>query len=251
VYFCDAGASKIYKIGADGKPAVFKENTGGTRSLMFGPDGRLYAAERARKRVVAYAPDGKLSVLEQGIEPIDLAVTSKGVVYFTEPDRAGLWMIGAKGARRVLSEGVFQAPSGVRVTPDESLLVVSDHVGRSTWSFHIEPDGKLSNGEPFYHLELPDSVSDGPLRPGADGMTFDDQGHLYIATSLGIQICDQPGRVVGIIRHPGAPRARNVLFGGRDMQTLYATAGSKVYRRHLRRRGVFPWQPVKLPLPQL
>lgn len=251
VYFCDAGASKIYKVGADGKVTLFKENTGGTRSLMFGPDGRLYAAERARKRVVAYAPDGKLTVVTQGIEPIDLAVTSRGVVYFTEPARAGVWMVDTKGARRRVSEGVFEAPMGVRVNPDESLLVVSDHVGRATWSFHIEPDGGLLNGEPFYHLELPDSVAEGPLRPGADGMTFDDQGNLYIATSLGIQICDQAGRVVGIIRHPGAPRARNVVFAGPDLQTLYVTAGDKVFKRQMRRKGVFPWQPVKLPRPQL
>lgn len=82
-------------------------------------------------------------------------------------------------------------------------------------------------------------------------MTFDDQGHLYIATILGIQICDQPGRVVGIIRYPGLERARNVIFGGPDLQTLYVTAGGKVYKRRMRRKGVFPWQPVKLPRPQL
>jgi len=201
--------------------------------------------------VVAYTPDDKLSVLSAGVEPIDLAVTSKGVVYFTDPSKRGVWMIDPKGARRIVSEGVLQAPIGVRVNPDESLVVVSDHVGRSTWSFRIEPDGGLANGEPFYHLELRDDVSEGPLRPGADGMTFDDQGYLYIATNLGIQICDQPGRVVGIIRYPGPDRARNLVFGGKDLQTLYITAGSRVWKRHLRRKGVFPWQPVTLPRPQL
>jgi len=29
VYFCDSGASKIYKIGADGKAALFRDNSGG------------------------------------------------------------------------------------------------------------------------------------------------------------------------------------------------------------------------------
>jgi sugar lactone lactonase YvrE len=253
VYFCDAGVSKIHKIGADGKIALFKSDTGGTRSLMFGVDGRLYAAERGRKRVVAYAPDGKVSVLETGIEPIDLAVTTKGAVYFTEPSFSGLWMIPPGGSAKKIAPGdVFQAPVGVRVNPDESLLVVSDHVGRSTWSFRLQPDGSVSDGEPFYHLELPDSVESGPLRPGADGMTFDNQGHLYIATALGIQVCDQAGRVVGIIRHPPGPdRARNVLFGGVELNMLYATAGSRIYRRQLRRKGCFPWEPVKLPRPQL
>ena len=151
-----------------------------------------------------------------------------------------MWTIDPKGARRIVAEGMFQAPSGVRVSPDGSMAVVSDHVRRSTWSFRIDPDGSLSNGEPFYHLELPDDVSDGPVRPGADGMTFDDQGHLYIATNLGIQICDQQGRVVGIIGYPGTERARNVVFGGKDNQTLYITAGSRVWKRHIRRKGAFP-----------
>ena len=81
-------------------------------------------------------------------------------------------------------------------------------------------------------------------------MTFDDQGHAYIATKVGIQICDQAGRVVGIIRSP-ARDVTNLVFAGADMQTLYATAGNALYRRHLRRKGVFPWQVVKLPRPQL
>ncbi len=251
LYFCDADASKIYRVGGDGEPTLFRSDTGGARSLMFGADGRLYAAERSRKRVVAYEQDGKTTVLASGIEPIDVAVTSKGAVYFTEPARDGLWRIVANGAKRAVPEELFQAPVGVRLNPDESLLLVSDHVGRSTWSFGIAADGGLTDGEPFYHLELPDQVADGPLRPGADGMAFDDQGYLYIATALGIQICDQAGRVVGIIRHPEGHRARNVVFGGADLHTLYATAGDKVHRRRLRRKGVFPWQPVKLPRPQL
>jgi gluconolactonase len=82
-------------------------------------------------------------------------------------------------------------------------------------------------------------------------MTFDDQGHLYVATKMGIQICDQAGRVVGIIRNASSQDPSNVVFGGADLKTLYVTAGDKLYKRQLRRKGVFPWQPVKLPRPQL
>lgn len=255
VYFCDAGASRIYKVGADGKVTLFKENTGGATGLMFGPDGRLYAAENARKRVVAYAPDGKLSVLATGVAPNDLAVTSKGDIYFTESPTLRVWHIDSKGAKRVVFDGAkdqnLQLPNGVRLIPDESLLVVADTILRTAWSFHIDPDGSLADGQPFYHLEIPDDVSRGPLRSGADGMTFDDQGHLYVATKLGIQVCDQAGRVVGIIRNPTMQDPSNLVFGGADLKTLYVTAGDKVFRRQMRRKGVFPWQPVKLPRPQL
>jgi gluconolactonase len=89
------------------------------------------------------------------------------------------------------------------------------------------------------------------LRSGADGMTLDQEGYLYVATKLGIQICDQPGRVVGIISYPQSGDASNLVFGGPDLQTLYLMDGDKVFRRKLRRKGFFPWQPVKPPTPQL
>jgi len=255
VYFCDAGARKIHRIDATGRTTLFKSDSGGATGLMFGPDGRLYVAENARKRVVAYAPDGKLAVLASGVAPNDLAVTSKGAVYFTDTPARRIYHIDSRGKSTVVfdgkTDGNLLMPNGVRVNPDESLLVVADTMGRTTWSFHIQPDGSLIDGEPFYHLELPDDVSQGPLRSGSDGMTFDTLGHLYVATKLGIQICDQPGRVVGIIRPPSTDDISNVMFGGKDLKTLYVTAGSKVYKRVLRRQGVAPGQVIKLPRPQL
>jgi gluconolactonase len=255
VFFCDAGNSKIYKVGVDGKVTLFRSDSGGATGLMFGPDGRLYAAENARKRVVTYSPDGKLSVLATGVTPNDLAVTSKGEVYFTDSPAQKVWHIDAHGAKHVVfdghKDGNMLLPNGVRLIPDESLLAVADTVSRTAWSFHIQADGSLVNGQPFYHLEIPDDEINGPLRSGADGIAFDDQGHLYVATKLGIQICDQAGRVVGIIRNPSKVDPSNLVFGGADLKTLYVTAGDKVYKRQLRRKGVFPWQPVKLPRPQL
>ena len=254
VYFC-GGGSKIYRIGPDGKPALFKENTGESLGLMFGPDGRLYAAEYGRKRVVAYGASGGPQVISQGVEPNDLAVSSKGAIYFTSPAEQRVYYVDPKGSRRVVFDGKKDGnllfPNGVRIAPDESVLAVADSNGRTVWSFQILADGGLANGEPFYHLQLPDDVTQGPVRSNADGMTFDETGHLYVATNLGIQILDQPGRVVGIIRKPGMDEVTNVVFGGPGLQTLYATAGDKVWRRTLRRKGAFPWQPVKLPRPQL
>jgi gluconolactonase len=57
--------------------------------------------------------------------------------------------------------------------------------------------------------------------------------------------------VVAIIRAPANQFVTGAVFGGPDMRTLYVTARDKVWRRQLRRKGVFPWQPVKLPMPVL
>jgi len=85
----------------------------------------------------------------------------------------------------------------------------------------------------------------------ADGMAVDTEGYLYVTTEIGIQICDQPGRVVGIIRKPSAAGITNVTFGGPDRKTLYVTAGDKVWMRKLRRTGVTPAVSMKPPKPRL
>jgi sugar lactone lactonase YvrE len=189
-------------------------------------------------------------VLAEGVTPNDLAVTTKGEVYFTEPATHNVWFIDSKKNKRVVFEGI-SFPNGVRISPDGSLLYVADSATRYVWSFQIQPDGSLANGEPFYRLELPDSVDTRPLRSAADGMTVDSDGYLYVATNMGIQVCDQPGRVVGIIRTPADRSPSNVVFAGPNLDTLYVTAGDKIWRRHLRRKGVYPWALVKPPRPGL
>jgi gluconolactonase len=79
----------------------------------------------------------------------------------------------------------------------------------------------------------------------------DTEGYIYVTTRVGLQVCDQPGRVVAIINKPQNGPLSNVVFAGPDLQTLYVTAGDKVFRRHLRRKGTLPWSPQKPPVPQL
>jgi len=251
VFFTDIPNNRIHRAGIDGKVTVFKEDTGGTNGLMFGPDGRLYGAQNGRKRIVAYGPDGTESVVADGFESNDLAVTSRNEVYVTDPPGKRVWLIDARGNKRVVYETKgrdgIQFPNGVRLSPDESLLIVADYSNKWVWSFQIQADGSLANGQAFYHLETLDDSS----QAGPDGMTLDNEGHLYVATRMGIQICDQPGRVVGVISKPHSGPISNVVFGGPNLDMLYATAGDRVYRRHMRRKGVFPWHPVKLPRPGL
>ena len=82
-------------------------------------------------------------------------------------------------------------------------------------------------------------------------MTVDTEGYLYVATRTGIQICDQPGRVVGVINKPWSGPLSNVVLGGPDLQTMYVTAGDKVFKRRIRRKGNVSWTLVKPPAPRL
>lgn len=250
VYFSDIPNSRIHKVTADGKVSVFRENTGESNGLMFGPDGRLYACQSARKRIVAYAMDGKESIIANDANCNDLAINPRGEIYFTDPAAKRVWFIDAKRNKRMVHEGIL-FPNGIRFSPDHAFLMVADTLSRWIWSFSVQADGSLSNGVPFHRLEIPDEVENGPLRGGADGMTVDADGFVYVATKLGIQIADPAGRTVGILRKPDAGDPSSVVFAGTGLQTLYVTSGAKVYRRPVKRKGTLPWVAVAPPKPRL
>jgi sugar lactone lactonase YvrE len=82
-------------------------------------------------------------------------------------------------------------------------------------------------------------------------MTLDSDGNLYVATNIGLQVCDQPGRVVSIINKPQNGPLSNVVFGGPGLQYLYVTNGDKVFRRKVNRKGILPWETIKPAVPRL
>ncbi len=254
VYFSDIPNSRIHKIAADGKVSLFRENTGEANGLMFGPDGRLYACQNGRKRIVAYAMDGQETVIAEGVNSNDLAINARGEIYFTDPPGRRVWFVDAKRNKRVVYQadgGGMLLPNGIRFSPDHAFVQVADTLSRWVWSFAVQGDGALANGVPFHRLEIPDEVENGPLRSGADGMTVDNEGFLYVATKLGIQIADPAGRTVGILNKPDGADPSNVLFAGPGLQTLYVTAGPRVYKRVVKRKGTLPWEAVMPPRPRL
>ena len=146
-----------------------------------------------------------------------------------------------------MDEGIT-FPNGVRLSPDQSLLYVADMKGQFVWSYQIAADGSLAYRQKYYHLHL----ADGATGSNADGMTLDTKGWLYVATELGIQICDQAGRVNGIIRKPQNQWLQHVAFGGPNFDILYAFNTDRVYRRQTQAHGVLSAQPpIKPAAPRL
>jgi sugar lactone lactonase YvrE/enterochelin esterase-like enzyme len=246
VFFSDVAADTIQRVGLDGRITVFKDRTGGADGMEFGPEGRLYAALNKRRQIVAYDRNGVESLIASDISPNDLVVGRTGTVYVTDPEHKQVWHITPDGRKTVVDTGIG-FPNGITMSADQTLLFVADSAGAVVYSFSIQPDGSLANKEPFFHLH----VAEGAGRSGADGLTVDDRGNLYVATDLGIQVCDQLGRVNGIIAKP-APRIANLAFGGPGRDELYVNAADKVYKRKLRTKGVSAsGAPVKPPTPRL
>jgi len=247
VFFSDIPNSRIHKVSLDGKVSVFAENTGEANGLMFGPDGRLYACANSKKQIVAYTEDGKSTVIADGIESNDLCITHTGNLYVTDPTHKQVWLIQPNGTKRVVDTGLRFA-NGVRLSPDQSLLYVADTQAQFVYSYQIAADGSLEYKQKYYHLHL----ADGSVQSGADGMTLDTQGRLYVATESGIQFCDQAGRVNGIIPKPQNKWLAHLVFGGAEFNTMYITCSDKVYARKTKVRGVMSSQPpIKPPAPRL
>ncbi|MFK7820231.1 MAG: SMP-30/gluconolactonase/LRE family protein, partial [Planctomycetaceae bacterium] len=179
--------------------------------------------------------------------PCNDIVAFNECAYYTDPDNKRVWLINGDGLK-VVDEGIT-FPNGIIVSADHSLLLVADSHSRWIYSFQIQPDGTLKHKQKYGYLHVPDDDS---LDSGADGMTVDDQGFTYVATRLGLQVLDQLGRVHFIMRKPQDKKLSNVVFGGKDLDTLFVTCGDKVYKRKVNRKGVVPWNgPVKLPRPGL
>jgi gluconolactonase len=248
VYFADAPANRIYRAAADGKVTVFQGNSGSAASLRVAPNGRVYASQSARKRIVSYGPGGDEKVLAQNVEAADLAVTAKGGVYFADSVHKTIGYMDPGGRVRVVYSGnEIALPSAVSLSPDQGMLAVTDGQGRFAWSFQIAPDGSLVNGEPFYRLEMPEAGWMSNVR----GVTEDSIGQIYFATPLGVQVCEANGRVAMILNPPEHGVITSLAFGGKDQDWLYVTVGGKLFRRAVKMKGVAAWAPLKPPRPPL
>lgn len=249
LFFTDIPGSKIWRINLDGKQTLFADDTGGGNGLMFGPDGKLYCCQMKRKQVVRYDLSGKMEVLVKS-HCNDLVIAPDGRVYFSNPTGRSIHLIEANGKIRKVDQSTREeiAPNGVILSPDQTLLLAADYRGRFVWSYQITEDGGLRYKQPYHHLHLPD-IKTGSF---ADGMTVDRDGLLYVATEVGLQIFDQPGRVNAIISKPQRGKMANVVFAGPNLDELVVTCSDKVFKRKVKVRGVRPYaETIKPSKPRL
>jgi sugar lactone lactonase YvrE/enterochelin esterase-like enzyme len=251
VYFNDIPNSKTYKIGLDGKLSTFLDDAKHANGQAFGPDGRLYAVVGDTQQVVSYDADGKAKVVAEGIRGNDLVVRHDGTVFVTEPvmgqpGGGRVWAIRPDGSKQVIDTGLG-FPNGIALSPDQTLLYVADFRSHWVYSYQVQPDGTLKYKQKYFHLHAPDTADDA----GADGMRTDRDGRLWVATRLGLQVCDQAGRVNCIIPTPNG-RVANLSFGGPNSDTLFATCGDRVYKRSVKVQGAHSYQePIKPKTPRL
>jgi sugar lactone lactonase YvrE len=247
VYFADVKAQKIMKVAPDGMVTAFKD-LAGVAAVRVGADGRLFAYEPMTQRIVSFDAGGDEKIVARGVDVHDFAISAKGAIYFTDQEHKTLGMVDASGHVRVVYDGAEIAmPSGIALTPDQSMVVVSDAQSRFSWSFQIAADGSLENGEPFYRLEMPEMG----WMSHAGGVAEDATGANYFATPQGIQVCEPSGRVIEILNAPEPGVVTGIAFAGGTPAWLYAAEGDKLYRRPVKVAPAVVWTPVKPAKPLL
>jgi len=249
VFFNDVTNSKTYKIAFDGRVGQFIADSKKGNGQAFGPDGRLYVVATGEQKVIAYEPDGTAKVFAEGFVGNDIVVAHNGNVYVTNPPAdnvnapSNVWLIRPNGEKTIVDTGLKYA-NGITLSPDQTLLYVADYRSHWVYSYLIQPDGTLLNKQRFYWLHVPDTSD----QSNADGMRVDSDGRLYVATAMGVQVCDQAGRVQCIIPTPNR-RLSNLSFGGEHFDTLFATCGDKVYKRKMKVIGANAWATPSKPAP--
>jgi gluconolactonase len=242
VFFTDQPNDRILKWSTDGKLSTFLEPCGRSNGLCFDAQGNLWACADDKNELWCLDPAGKVTVVVKDFQgrllngPNDLWIRPDGGLYFTDPFyKRPYWKRGPSEQdkqcvyflapdRRQLMRVVddLKQPNGVIGTPDGKTLYVADIGAGKTLAYDIQPDGKLAHARLLCTL-------------GSDGMTIDDEGHVYL-TGKGVTVFDKAGRQVEHIDVPEGWTA-NVCFGGADQHTLFITASKGLYALRMRVRG--------------
>ncbi len=180
--------------------------------------------------------------------PNDLCIARSGAIYFTDPPYglaggkdspvkelpySGVYRYGPDG-KIVLLDKSFLYPNGVALSPDETVLYVSNTDSQQPIirAYQLGADGMSTSFSTFFDAA--------PLvKPGVpgmpDGMKIDASGNLFAAGPGGILVLTKEGELLGVIGAGGRAIA-NCAFG-EDGKTLFLTAADSLARIHLKTHG--------------
>jgi gluconolactonase len=238
--FSDIPGNKIMKyVPGEGYP-VFREPSNGANGNAFDAQGRLYTCESFARRVTRTDKKGHIEVLADKWEgkrlnaPNDIVVSKSGHVYFTDPafgsqadtrelDFYGVYHIAPKGELSAIARPVGR-PNGITLSPNGRILYVGNSDERNIRAYDVDRNGDVSGERVFVS-----GVEGVP-----DGIRTDEKGNLYVAAK-GILVYSPEGKLLATI--PLAETPSNCAFGDPDLQTLYITARTSLYRVRLDVKG--------------
>jgi gluconolactonase len=234
--FSDIPSGRIMKQTPDGPTEVYREASNGAAGNAFDAQGRLYTCETHARRVTRTDKKGRIEVLADKWDgkrfnaPNDIVVSKSGHAYFTDPafgnqqdtrelDFYGVYHIAPKGRLSVVAKPAGR-PNGIALSPNGRILYVANSDERNIRAYDLDHDGEPSN----------ERVAVSNIDGIPDGIRAGDNGKLYVAAK-GVAVYSPEGKLLMTI--PVAETPSNCVFGDADLQTLYITARTSLYRVRL------------------
>jgi gluconolactonase len=238
--FSDIPGGKIIKQTPDGATEVYRAASNGAAGNAFDAQGRLYTCETHARRVTRTDKKGRIEVLADKWDgkrlnaPNDIVVSKSGHVYFTDPafgnqadtrelDFYGVYHITPKGQLSVIAKPAGR-PNGIALSPNGRILYVANSDERNIRAYDVNRGGEVSN----------ERVAVSKIAGIPDGIRTGENGNLYVAAK-GIAVYSPEGKLLATI--PVAETPSNCAFGDPDLQTLYITARTSLYRVRLSAKG--------------
>ncbi|MCP4141233.1 MAG: SMP-30/gluconolactonase/LRE family protein [Chloroflexi bacterium] len=243
--FSDILGNTLYQWSENRGSSILRRNSHMANGNAHDLQGRILTCEHATSRLTRtdFSADGALEILATHYDgkelnsPNDVICKRDGSVYFTDPDSGRSEKFGVPRPQQLDFQGVyrrdardpnllllvddFSKPNGLCFSRNEKHLFVNDTDRGHIRIFDVADDGTLHNGKIWAELK--------PVGIGvADGMKIDTAGNLYSTGPGGIHIFDKDAKYLGIIHTP--EQATNLAWGDSDLQSLYITATTSIYR---------------------
>jgi len=241
-YFVDGKWQRIYRWAAGARQiSTVRDNPLDPVNLAFDKAGNLmvigYTGNGTVYTFKPGAPEGEISVLKaepaagrsgmtavlpvgdyhlQGAPRPYQYVSPDGTTFIPAGQDfvSGALAWGTKSADLIRGFGLAPAVPG-------KPFYITDESELTTWSATVGPDGNLSDRKLF-------------VDQGGEGVAVDERGNVYIAAGQ-IYVYDAAGKLIDTIEVPERPL--QLVFGGKDGQTLFIPARTSLYAVRTRIRG--------------
>ncbi len=256
VVFSDVPTNKAYLWTESDGLQVFLEPSGqtgyapsnrvtGSNGLAIDAQGNLILCQHGDRRIAQLVswefetPQYKTVVgkyqNQRFHSPNDLAIDSKGQIYFTDPpyglkdqdddslkelEENGIYLWSPENGTTLLDDSLHR-PNGIALSLDEKILYVANSYANNPViiAFDVQ-NGALSNRRVFFDGTI---LSKNPENVGNfDGLKVHSSGNIFATGPGGVLVLDAEGNHLGTIRLDGRPAA-NCGFGP-DEKHLYITA---------------------------
>lgn len=224
---CDAEGNEVARLKANER--------------LIGADAEALYLSNVKNEIIRVAAGRRAKIATAQNKVEQLIATDNLNYYFV--CKNSVVKVDAKGVMTVVNDGL-NCGASLAIYPDHRLLICNEPNTRWLLSYVVDEQGQPMAGQRFYWLH--NTTGDDSQQVGQ--MTFDENGNLYVATAMGVQICDQNGRVRAILPLPDSAPIRSLAFVGTKLYV--ANERGEIYVRELKVAGAQPWQSATSPKSQ-